>query len=126
MDAPGVCAVPAFLVGRPSHFQLCTPELVKAFRAVVVADWGPSCSNSRVNSLTAEEAADAPPTALAASLGTTCGSRRSHKLEECRTAAVALRHVTHRTQKAFWLMDRTAGRGPLTYQQLLLLEEGAL
>ena len=49
--------------------------------------------------------------------------RLFRKLEECRAAAVALRDVTIRTQKASRLVDHTAGCAPLTYQQLLFREE---
>ena len=131
IDPAGVRSVPAFLVGKSLHVQLYTPELIKTFRAVRAANDAVDALGRELLefepdrnflSLTEEEAADAPPTALAASMDTTCGSRLFHKLEQCRSAAVALRDVTNRTQKVFWLMDHTQGCGPLTYQQLLFRE----
>ena len=128
IDPAGVRSVPAFLVGKSLHVQLYTPELIKTFRAVRAANDAVDALGRELLefepdrnflSLTEEEAADAPPTALAASMDTTCGSRLFHKLEQCRSAAVALRDVTNRTQKVFCLMDHTQGCGPLAYQQLL-------
>ena len=120
IDSAGVRSVPAFLVGKSLHVQLYTPELIKTFRAVRAANDAVEALGRELLefepdrnflSLTEEEAAYAQPTALAAPMDTTCGSRLFHKLEKCRSAAVALRDVTNSTQKVFWLVDHTQGPG---------------